>query len=74
MFFPAAGALFVCTLPPAHRALAQEEADKRAGATSSRILEIDQGSSRSSPVIPTPRETYWDVPPSIIHDIASRAK
>lgn len=38
---------------------AQEEADRKAGATTSRMLEVDQAAGRQSPVIPTPQETYW---------------
>ena len=40
-------------------AFAQEEADKKAGATTSRMRDVEEMSARPAPVIPTPQETYW---------------
>lgn len=50
----AAGMLALCL-----SAGAQEEADKHAGMTTSRMLQVAESSERISPVIPTPQETYW---------------
>ena len=38
---------------------AQEEADQRAGATTSRMQQVEEASHKSSPVIPAPQEIYW---------------
>jgi hypothetical protein len=39
--------------------MAQEEADKRAGETTSGMLKVAADAERPSRVIPTPQETYW---------------
>lgn len=38
---------------------AQEEADRRAGATTNRMLDVDEQANRLSPVTPTPQESSW---------------
>src|ERR1044072_7503548 len=50
--------LVVC-LAMAHPTWAQEDPDKPAGSTDNRMLHVAESASRPSPVIPTPRETYW---------------
>ena len=39
--------------------LAQEEADRHPGETTSRMVQIEEGAARPQPAIPTPQETYW---------------
>ncbi len=51
--------LIVCLVLAAGRLVAQEEADQRAGETTSGMLQVAADAGRPSPVIPTPQETYW---------------
>jgi hypothetical protein len=48
-------ALFVAAVP----LVAQEEAGRPAGETTSGMLKVAADAERVSPVIPTPQETYW---------------
>jgi hypothetical protein len=51
--------LVVCLASSARYAHAQEEADKKPGQTTSRMLRVAEDAGRVQAIIPTPQETYW---------------